>query len=206
MAPPPFPSDVEDAAPAGDKRALRRMLRTRRRVLAANRSAASQALADRATELPVAGWAGTCVSVYLADAFEIDPAPLAAVLARLGATIALPAVIAPDQKLVFRLADPGGALEADAAGIPAPPASSPEAIPDLVLAPLLGFDPYGGRIGQGGGYYDRTLAALRAAGPVTVIGLAYAGQACDRLPMGAHDQRLDGVLTEDGYRAASPEL
>jgi 5-formyltetrahydrofolate cyclo-ligase len=88
-------------------------------------------------------------------------------------------------------------------GIPAPPPSSPAAVPDLVLAPLLGFDAFGGRIGQGGGFYDRTLAALRAGAGVQLIGLAYAGQACPRLPMDAHDQRLDGVLTEEGYRAAS---
>lgn len=182
------------------------MLRSRRRALAANRSAASRALADRAAELPVAAWAGTCVSVYLADPFEIDPAPLAEALAARGARIALPVVIARETPLLFRLTGTPERLTPDAAGIPAPPPSAPEITPDLVLAPLLGFDPFGGRIGQGGGYYDRTLSALRARGPVTVIGLAYAGQACARLPMGPHDQRLDGVLTEDGYRAASPEL
>ena len=210
MAPPPFPPDAPDTTPAGDKAALRRALRTRRRALAADRARASQALADRVGQLPVrdwplGDWTGTSVSVYLADASEIDPAPLAAALAARGATILLPVVIARDTALVFRHAVAVDDLTPDAAGIPAPPASSPAAVPDLVLAPLLGFDGFGGRIGQGGGYYDRTLAALRATAPVTVIGLAYAGQACLRLPMDGHDQRLDGVLTEEGYRAASSE-
>lgn len=210
MAPPPFPPDAPDTTPAGDKAALRRALRTRRRALAADRARASQTLADRVGDLPVrdwpvGDWAGTCVSVYLADASEIDPAPLAAVLAARGATILLPVVMARDTALVFRHAVAASDLIPDAAGIGAPPPSSPAAVPDVVLAPLLGFDGFGGRIGQGGGYYDRTLAALRAAGPVTVIGLAYAGQVCPRLPMDGHDQRLDGVLTEEGYRAASSE-
>ena len=205
MAPPPLPPDVEIASPPGDKAALRKVLRARRRALAADRARASQALADRGAELPVAHWAGLCVSVYLADAFEIDPAPLAALLAGRGARIVLPVVIARDRPLVFRPQVPTEALIPDAAGIPAPPPTEPDLPPDVVLAPLLGFDASGGRIGQGGGYYDRTLAALRAAGPVTVIGLAYAGQACAALPMGPHDQRLDGVLTEDGYRAASSD-
>ncbi len=205
MAPPPFPPDAPDTTPAGDKAALRRALRARRRTLAADRAQASQALADRVGELPVRDWSGTCVSVYLADASEIDPASLAAALAGQGATILLPVVMARDAALVFRHAVAACDLTPDAAGIGAPPAYSPAAVPDIVLAPLLGFDGFGGRIGQGGGYYDRTLAALRAGAPVTVIGLAYAGQACPRLPMDGHDQRLDGVLTEEGYRAASSE-
>ncbi len=205
MAPPPFPPDAGYISPPGDKAALRRMLRTRRRGLAAERPAASQALARWAADLPVADWAGQVVSVYLADAVEIDPAPLADALAARGARIVLPVAVAKDRPLVFRPPVPGGALVPDAAGIPAPPSTQPDLVPDVVIAPLLGFDRFGGRIGQGGGYYDRTLAALRASAPVAVIGLAYAGQACPRLPMDDHDQRLDGVLTEEGYRAASSE-
>ena len=71
----------------------------------------------------------------------------------------------------------------------------------MVLTPLLAFDGAGGRLGQGGGHYDRTLQNLRAHGPVLVVGLGYAGQEVDAIPMEAHDQRLDAVLTEAGYRA-----
>jgi 5-formyltetrahydrofolate cyclo-ligase len=71
--------------------------------------------------------------------------------------------------------------------------------PDLILAPLLAFDRRGGRLGQGGGSYDRTLATLRAAGEVFVIGLAFAGQEIDRVPTEPHDQGLDAILTELAY-------
>ena len=64
--------------------------------------------------------------------------------------------------------------------------------------PLLAFDGQGTRLGYGGGYYDRTLAALRAAGAVRAIGIAYAGQEVPKVPHGPHDQRLDAVLTENG--------
>jgi 5-formyltetrahydrofolate cyclo-ligase len=53
-------------------------------------------------------------------------------------------------------------------------------------------------LGYGAGFYDRTLEALRAAGPVTAVGIAYAAQEVDRVPAGDHDQQLDLVLTETG--------
>ncbi len=87
--------------------------------------------------------------------------------------------------------------------MPEPPGTAPEAQPSLVLAPLLAFDRSGARLGQGAGHYDRTLAALRAQGQVTAIGLAFAEQEVGRVPTGAHDQKLDGVLTPDAYIPAS---
>jgi 5-formyltetrahydrofolate cyclo-ligase len=71
--------------------------------------------------------------------------------------------------------------------------------PDLVIAPLLAFDRKGGRLGQGAGHYDRTLANLRALKPVFVLGLGYAGQEVAEIPLEAHDQRLDAILTETEY-------
>ena len=87
---------------------------------------------------------------------------------------------------------------------------APELIPDIVLAPLVAFDDSGHRLGYGGGYYDRTLAALRmeskartgphdAKGPV-VIGCAYAGQRVAHIPALETDERLDWILTEQGAR------
>ena len=70
--------------------------------------------------------------------------------------------------------------------------------PDLIITPLLAFDAAGGRLGQGGGYYDRTFAALPDAHR---IGFAYAGQELENLALEPHDIRLHGVLTETGYRA-----
>jgi len=72
--------------------------------------------------------------------------------------------------------------------------------PDLVITPLVGFDRFGGRLGQGGGHYDQALASLRRTGPVFVLGLAFAGQEVDRLALEPHDQTLDAILTEAGYR------
>ena len=71
--------------------------------------------------------------------------------------------------------------------------------PQLVIVPLLAFDSDGYRLGQGGGYYDRTLDALRRQGSVFAIGLAYAGQQVDRVPREAHDQPLDAIVSETGY-------
>ena len=93
---------------------------------------------------------------------------------------------------------PGEPLELDEAGVPAPFPLAATVTPDLILTPLLAFDADGGRLGQGGGYYDRTFGALPDA---VRVGFAYAGQAVENLPVEAHDIRLHGVLTERGYRA-----
>jgi 5-formyltetrahydrofolate cyclo-ligase len=99
----------------------------------------------------------------------------------------------------FYLWDPTARLEPDAYGIPAPPPTAPQVEPDLVIAPLLGFDRKGGRLGQGAGHYDLALAQLRASRPVYAIGLAFSGQEIAELPVEPHDQRLDAILTETGY-------
>ena len=75
--------------------------------------------------------------------------------------------------------------------------------PDLVVTPLLAFQLDGTRLGQGGGYYDRALEALRARKRVMVLGLAYSGQQVENLPHEAHDQRLDAILTEKEYIAVN---
>lgn len=182
---------------------LRRRMRLVRKGLALRGPEAAKALAGHVSSLPVKDVRGLAVSAYGAAMSEIDPALLVAELRRRGARIALPVVVARQTPLTFRLWTDGEALVPDAAGIPAPPPQAQELRPDLVLAPLLAFDMRGGRLGQGGGYYDRTLSALRRSGPVIAVGLAFAGQAVDEVPMAAHDEPLDGVLTEDGYRALS---
>lgn len=182
-----------------DKTALRARLRTLRRRLAieipdAATLAAALLPLDR---LP----AFASFSGYHPMGSELDPRPVMKRLAEAGATPALPVAASRDAALEFREWDPREGLEPDAFGILAPPLWAAAVVPDLVLAPVLGFDRRGNRLGQGAGHYDRTLANLRAAKPVFVLGLAYSGQEVDELPAEAHDERLDAILTETGYIA-----
>jgi len=178
------------------KKRLRRDGRTRRIAVAAERPDAAQRAAQAlAAAANLAAF--KVAAIYNAVGSEMDAAPIAHVLRSRGVSIALPVVLAADASLVFRLRDDQMMVQ-DAAGMFTAPPSAPLVRPDLVFVPLLAFDDCGGRLGQGGGFYDRTLAHLRAEGQVTAIGLAYAGQKCERLPMAGHDQPLDGVLTEDG--------
>jgi 5-formyltetrahydrofolate cyclo-ligase len=179
------------------KAVMRRRLRARRLELAARRGEASEAAAAVA---PFALWGRyRVVAGYAPMEAEIDPGPLLRRMAAAGARIVLPVVIARDAPLIFREVAPPRDFLADAAGILAPPPTAAEAAPDLVIAPLLAFDRGGGRLGQGGGYYDRTLRALRARGPVWVVGLAYAGQEVAQTPRGQDDEALDAILTELAY-------
>ncbi len=187
--------------PIDAKPALRRDLRERRRRLKRERpDAAVRAAQAFAAVLPGFGTI-RMASIYHPLGTELDPYPVAAVLRRAGVEICLPVSVARDAPLIFRLLRDGDAMHLDAAGVMTAGPDSPEVRPDLIVAPLMAFDGSGVRLGQGGGYYDRTLAALRQAGaPVLVMGLAYAGQAVDLLPRGPHDQKLDAVLTEDGFK------
>lgn len=186
-----------------DKTALRARLRTLRKRLAAETPGAAERAAAR---LPLDRLPGVrSFSGYMAQGSEIDPSPLMRRLIDTGATAALPIAVARDAALEFRLWDTRSPLERDAFGILAPPAWADTVEPDLVIAPLLAFDRRGGRLGQGAGHYDRTLANLRAAKPVFVLGLAFAGQEVDEIPMEPHDQRLDAILTETDFIAVARE-
>jgi 5-formyltetrahydrofolate cyclo-ligase len=115
----------------------------------------------------------------------------------LGYRVAAPVVTGKGQPLAFREWEPGCRTERGGFGVRLP--ADGEALePDLLLVPLLAFDAQGFRLGYGGGFYDRTLEALRAVRPVTAIGLAYAAQQLPHVPHGPRDQRLDAVATEAG--------
>jgi 5-formyltetrahydrofolate cyclo-ligase len=101
--------------------------------------------------------------------------------------------------MVFRAYCDGDALALDVMGMAAPTEAAAPLAPDVLILPLLAFDRQGGRLGQGGGFYDRTLQSLRRAGQILAIGLAYAKQEVDCVPMGEFDQSLDAILTETGY-------
>ncbi len=143
----------------------------------------------------------TLVAGYMAMPGEVDPAPLLHALGQHGHPLALPVVLARDAPLAFRAWHPGLALEPGVLGIPVPPASSPLVVPDVMLVPLIAFDALGRRLGQGGGFYDRTLARRRVEGPAVVaLGLAFAVQEVPEVPEEAFDERLDGIITETGLR------
>lgn len=129
---------------------------------------------------------------------EADPAVLVDVLVRDGFRTCLPVVQPIGNPLVFRAWQPGEPLMARTWGIMEPAESAPLIEPDVLLVPLLAFDRAGARLGYGGGYYDRTLARLRARKTVIAIGLAFAAQELPGVPSDNHDQRLDWVLTESG--------
>lgn len=188
---------------AFDKTALRLRLRGLRRRLAA---AAPDAAFRAAERLPLDRLPPfEIAAVYYAQGSELDATPLAERLIAAGRTVALPAAVSAEGRLQFRAWRLGEALEADAVGVPSPPVSARAVIPQLVFAPLLAFDRRGGRLGQGGGHYDRTLENLRERGGVFVVGLGYAGQEVEAIPMEPHDQRLDAILTEAGYRATGQD-
>jgi len=133
---------------------------------------------------------------------EYDARHLAAAFRRHGATTALPVVVAPKTPLIFREWHPGVKLAEGRLGIPYP-IGSPEVNPDHVLLPMLGWDGDGYRLGYGGAFFDRTLAAL--AKRPRVIGVAYE-QACLRtLHPQPHDVLMDFVVTERGVYRREPQ-
>lgn len=168
-----------------------------RRSMRAARAAAADASASLRLfdHFPYALGRLSPIAGYWPVGTEIDPRPLLALLAKAGREIALPRMesrAGPARFLGWRAGEP---LTPDAYGVPCPPATGRELAPRLVLAPLLAFDRAGRRLGQGGGHYDRILAALKPAGAIAV-GLAYAAQEMPEVPAGPHDQTLHWVLTE----------
>lgn len=144
----------------------------------------------------VAGDARPAVSLYWPIRSEVNTRPLIEALRAQGFPVLLPAMTAVRQPLRFRDFEPGDELEKGPFGLSEPSPGRPEGRPTIVFAPLAAFDRRGIRLGYGGGIYDATLRALRAEGPVTAIGLAYALQECEAVPSEPHDQRLDFIITE----------
>jgi 5-formyltetrahydrofolate cyclo-ligase len=140
---------------------------------------------------------GDVVAGYWPIREELDCKPILTRLMDSGQPVCLPVVVGDGQPLALRLWRDGEALYPAGLGTLAPEEGAPLVEPDVVLMPLLGFDRSGTRLGYGGGYYDRTLAALGKR-PL-LVGLAFAGQALDIvIPREPHDVPLDLVVTEDG--------
>jgi len=170
--------------------------------LARRRSQPLQAAAAFATRLAVAGLdlvnrlKPRHVSAYFSLPDEPSTLPLLERLCAAGVSTALPVTGPRGSPLVFRLWRPGDPTVKGRMGIAEPPPTADEVAPDLLFVPLAAFDRSGHRIGYGAGYYDRTLAELRAKKPICAVGVAYATQAIPKVPHEAHDETLDFVITE----------
>lgn len=127
---------------------------------------------------------------------EPDCLPLLAALDAEGFRTLLPAVVAPSSPLAFRTWRQGDPAALNDLGIAEPLASLKTVDPDVLFVPCAAFDRSGHRIGFGCGYYDATLAALRARKSIIAIALAFACQEVEEVPAEAHDERLDAVVTE----------
>ena len=136
---------------------------------------------------------GPVVAGYLAIGDELDPDLLLARLASKGARLVLPRVES-DGAMTFRDAS-RGTLEKGPFGLTQPSASAEIVRPNLVLTPLLAFDARGRRLGYGKGHYDRAITAMRSTGRIFYLGLAYAQQQVDAVPVDRHDVLLDWVET-----------
>jgi 5-formyltetrahydrofolate cyclo-ligase len=181
------------------KQALREEALARRAALrAAAPDAASRMAQNFIASIPLSPKA--VVSAFVAIGEETDPAPLVDLLHRRGHPIALPRVVRKGEKLAFHLYEPGTSLVPGVFGLSQPARDWPEAVPDVLVVPLLAFDAGGNRIGYGAGFYDLTLAALRASRNILAVGYAFAGQEVPDVPHRESDEPLDWIVTEVGAR------
>ncbi len=182
------------------KRMLRDQAKARRAALHQDAGAAAQrqcALFVETFEAELARSPAPAVSGYWPMGDEFDVRPLMIRLSERGHVCALPVVVERGGALVFRRWRPGDRLAEAGFGTHEPGAHAAEAVPDIVLAPLLAFDDTGRRLGYGGGFYDRTLRALRAARQVIAVGVGYQAQRVDEVPSGDGDEKLDWIVTEE---------
>jgi 5-formyltetrahydrofolate cyclo-ligase len=179
--------------------ATKEILRLR---MAAERRAAAKARPDAARHaarvfmdhVPIPP--GATVALYHPMKDELDTKPLAAALIERGFRIALPVTPKKRGPLTFRAFRDGDPLSPDRYGVMTPSDAAPEVRPTLIVTPLLAFTRDGKRLGYGGGYYDRTLAALRSEHDVLAVGYAFGAQEVEKMPFGPRDQRIDMIVTE----------
>ncbi|MFO1402395.1 MAG: 5-formyltetrahydrofolate cyclo-ligase [Steroidobacteraceae bacterium] len=182
-----------------DLRSWRKAERARligaREALDAARRAADTAAIARDLDALLADAAQALVSVYWPIRAEPDLREWMRARCERGGRVALPVAVALRQPMQFREWRPGAPLARGLWQIPIP-ADGPEVTPDVVIAPLVGYDPAGFRLGYGGGFFDRTLAQLigRGARP-RVIGVGYESQALATIHPQPHDIPMDWIVT-----------
>ncbi len=144
----------------------------------------------------LAGHRGVPLSAYMPIRTEIDPLPAMAEASAYG-PVGVPVIQAAGQPLRFSRWEPDCQMVEGPFGAQVP-ATQDYFDPEIVIVPLVAFSRAGGRLGYGGGFYDRTLELLRAKRPTLAIGFAYAAQEAQDLPLEPTDQPLDMIVTEAG--------
>lgn len=170
----------------------------RKAAFARRKAAHGAGLVGRAGHLSqvLAGYRGVPLAGYMPIRTEINPLPAMEEAAAHG-PVGLPVITAAGQPLRFSRWEPDCALKDGPFGAKIP-AEDQFFEPEIVIVPLVAFDRNGGRLGYGGGFYDRTLEQLRARRATLAIGFAYAAQEVEDLPLEPTDQPLDMIVTEEG--------
>lgn len=178
-----------------DKRALRAALRERREAHVDALPSAIRTLTFGIAPRPLATLMrrARCVAAYAPLGAEADPLRLLAQAGAMGCDTALPHIVSRADPMRFIAWRPGSLLVVGPLGLRQPDAAGREVVPDLILTPLVGFDRALNRLGQGAGHYDRAFAANPQA---LRIGVAWAAQEVESLPLEPWDIPLDAVLTE----------
>lgn len=177
-----------------------RLLDERRALSVAVRETAAQAIALQLDHLLARRFGsvkGLTISAWWPIKAELDLRFWLAGLADRGARGALPLVIQRAAPLAFRVWTPGTRMERGFWNIPVP-AEGPDVVPDVTLSPVVGWDGEGYRLGYGGGYFDRTLAALSPRPFAIGVGL-HAAQIPTIFPQ-PHDIAMDVIVTERGIQ------
>jgi 5-formyltetrahydrofolate cyclo-ligase len=181
---------------ADPKAVLRRDALARRgRIEPAARTAFSRRLAEEGLRLARL-WRPPIVSAFHPLRGEPDTLELLTAVAEDGFLTALPVIVGRGSSLIFRRWRPGEPTREAAMSIREPLEEAPVVDPDLLFVPLACFDRRGNRIGYGAGFYDRTLARLRALKPIHAAGVAYGVGEIAAVPYETHDQPLDAIVTE----------
>lgn len=140
----------------------------------------------------------TTFGAYYPIGAEVNCRPLMDTLHAMGHTISLPVITGATDPLIYRMYKSGDQLEKGGFGTPQPCDYMPVVVPDILIIPMMGYSDKGYRLGYGSGFFDRTIELIRKQKPMKAIGLAYSGQRIDDMPVEAHDQKLDLIITEKG--------
>lgn len=172
----------------------------RRAAFARRKKAHAEAAPGAAGQLSsvLAGYRGVPLAGYMPIRTEIDPLPAMAEAAAHG-SVGVPVIQGNGLPLLFSRWEPESEMVDGPFGARVP-AIADYFEPEILIVPLVAFDATGGRLGYGGGFYDRTLEQLRARRATLAIGFAYAAQEAEMLPSEPTDQTLDLIVTEAEVR------